>query len=418
MERKVGYFRSLFDGMNMASVEIASSTAIIKNPIDESIKTLYTNPQKKKIKDVDYVKFGASDDIPAVLQALLNKSSTHAGIVHKKAKMISGEELSFEGITKNTEFDVFTDNAGGTNVSLSDVFKQAAFFYELQGAVGFLVRYESKKPVLIKAISPLNLRCLPPDNDGNIVEWLMRHTFKFGSGDIWSNEEKKIPVFDSQNLKDEMIVYIKNPHSTNEFYGLPNYISAYNFIEADYEFGVTIKNSAANGFSPKVLATLIGRNLSDEQKALQAKKLKSNFQGSDGEQMIVSWVRKAEEKPEFMPIDVTNLDKMIDTMANLNDAKILTAHSIVNPSLFGVQVAGKLGNTGVEIEAAYNIFRATETLPTRDLLLDGLNLIFKYSSWNKVVVDVIDPDIITEELRGGDTSAKETVVEEDNEDKE
>lgn len=398
MERKIGYFRSLFDGMNMASTEIASSSSVINNPIDEAIKPLYINPATKKIKDVDYVKFGTNDDIPAVLQSLLNKSSTHAGIVHKKAKMIAGEYLTFENEPSGTDFKVFTDNAGGTNVSLDAVFKKAAFYYELQGAVGFVVKYEGKSMVSIKAVSPINLRCLPPDNNGEIKEWLIRHTFKYTSGDIYKNVERKVPVFDPRAMKKESIIYIKNPHSTNEFYGLPNYISAFNFIEADYEFGVTIKNSAANGFSPKVLATLIGRNLSDDQKKEQANKLKSNFQGSDSELMIVSWVRKTEEKPEFLPLDVSNLDKTIDVMANLNDAKILTAHSVVNPSLFGVQVAGKLGNTGVEMDMSYNIFRTTETLPTRDLLLDAVNLIFENSTWSKVVVGVYDEPITQVEV--------------------
>lgn len=415
MERNNGYFKSLFDGLTMASTEVASATSMTKNPIDKALSPLFTNPQKKRVGKNDYVKFGSNDDVPDVLQALLNKSSTHAGIVHKKAKMVAGAELGFSGNpkqgAKSIEWKVFVDNAGGMNKSLTNVFKQAAFIYELQGAVGLVLEYDGSfdKLFSIKAVSPINLRALPPNKNGDIDKWLYRHTFKQSNSQIWENTETVIPVFDHNKYQKQCIIYVKNPNTSNAFYGLPNYISAFNFIEADYQFGVTINNSATNGFSPKVIASLIGRNLSDEQKREQADKLKENFQGSDGEQMMVAWIRNKDEMPDFKSLDISNLDRTIDTMASLNDSKILTAHSVVNPSMFGVQVAGKLGNTGVEMDASYGIFRATETLPTRELLLNSLQLALFYSQWKDVEVSVIDIPVFEEmDKRTGVIPADET----------
>lgn len=413
MAERTGLFRSLFDGKGWGSfgMETASSSAMTKNPVDEAVKQLFVNPSIKRVLKVDYIKFGSGDDTPEVLQNLLNKSSTHSGILHKKAIMVAGENLKYNKAPKESKgaaFTVFTQNAGGQNISLSTVFKKAAFYYELHGAVGLLVKYEGSNLIKMEAVSPINLRAVAPKKDGLVEEWLMRHVFKPVSGSVWKNEERVVPVFNSEKPKKEMLIYVKNPHSTNDFYGLPNYISAFNFIEADYQFGVTINNSAENGFAPKVLATLIGRNLSSEQKTEQATKLKSNFQGADAEQMIVSWVRKDDEKPDFKSLDISNLDKTIDIMASLNDSKILTAHSVVNPSMFGVQVAGKLGNTGVEMDASYQIFRATETLPTRRLLTSSFDLAFAISQWKDVTVDVVDIPIF-EELANKPIEKKEEV---------
>jgi hypothetical protein len=258
----------------------------------------------------------------------------------------------------------------------------------------------------LEAVTPRKLRAAAPEN-GVVTKWVKRDVFKNTSSRVFSNEEELINVYTIDNKDDRQIIYIANPESDNDFYGLPNYIGAFNFIEADYEFGVTIKNSAENGFSPKVLATFIGRNVSEDQKTSQANKFKNNFQGSDREQVILSWVRRKEDTPEFKSLDISGLDKTIDVMARLNDSKILTAHSVTNPTLFGVTIAGKLGNSGTELESAYNIFRATETLPTRELLLDGLRTAFKGSQFDDIELTVIDPSVSADELRGGDTTDTE-----------
>jgi len=391
-----------------ADTVVASSASIVKSPISESVKSLTTNPVLKKIGANEYVKFGSNDDIPEVLEALLGKSSTHAGIVTKKGKMVAGKNLDFGGKrtvqkgSKNIEWTVFKDNAGGNGITLDAVWKRIAFLYQLHGAVGILVKREGNNLTGIKALSPRKIRMMKPDSEGVIKKVVVRDVFKNISGNVFTNTEKVIDLYDPNSKAKEQLIYIKNPESTNDFYGVPNYIGAFNFIEADYEFGVTIKNSAENGFSPKVLATFIGRNVSEDQKATEAAKFKDNFQGSDREQVILSWVKRKEDIPEFKSLDISNLDKTIDVMARLNDSKILTAHSVTSPTLFGVTIAGKLGNSGTELESAYNIFRETETIPVRELLLDGLRLAFKGSQFEDVELSVIDLPIAAEELRGGD----------------
>ncbi len=102
-------------------------------------------------------------------------------------------------------------------------------------------------------------------------------------------------------------------------------------------------------------------------------------------------------------MDVTNLDKTIDVLSKLNDAKILTAHNITSPSLFGVMIAGKLGGTGNELVTAYQIFRATETLPNRKALIDGVNTILSTVGYDKMNISVQEEKINLETLKGANT---------------
>ena len=279
-----------------------------------------------------------------------------------------------------------------------------------------LVRTVSGKDIVsLKAISPRKIRIGKLTKDFEIDHFILRPTFLRGSGELYRNTARKVPIYNPDKVQKESLIYIKNPATENDFYGIPNYVAAYNFIEADYKFGVTIHNAAENGFQPKVMATFIGRNMTEEQKADHADKFKDNFSGADRELAIVNYVRREEEMPKIEKLEIENLDKTISTMANLNDSKILTAHAVTNPSMFGIMVAGKLGNTGMEIETSYNIFRATEMLPDRELLLDGLKMAFDGTKFEGIEFEVEDIDISPEENRGNDpVETDEPVNEEEN----
>jgi hypothetical protein len=113
--------------------------------------------------------------------------------------------------------------------------------------------------------------------------------------------------------------------------------------------------------------------------------------------------------PEFKTLDIQNLDKTISVMAQLDDSKILTAHNITSPTLFGIQVAGKLGGTGNELGTAYELFRTTETLPNRQLILEAFQSIFDRTNY----VDKIKLTIKDVELNFGNESVEATKPEQD-----
>jgi hypothetical protein len=382
------------DNFAQSATETISSTALVKNAISDNISRLNTNPQLKRIGTNDYISFGNSDDMPDILSALLDKSTTHSGIIRKKAKMVAGKQMVSD--VDDKKWKTFFENAGGYGVSLYELFLQACFEFEKQG--GFLlvvdadVEGKTTEPILLQVLGHKRFRLMPPE-DGVIKQVLVRDVFKRVSGKVFSNEEEIIDMFDPTEKQEKYCIYVKNPFSTNPFYGTPNYIAAFDFIESDFEFGRTIKNSARNGFAPRLLTTFIGRNMNDEQKADEASKFKSNFQGADSENVIISFVRRAEDKPQFDKLDIQNLDKTIDVMAKLNDSKILTAHNVTSPTLFGIMVSGKLGGTGTELYSAYELFRTTDILPDRDVILNGFRIALSTSIFKDATFEIEDIDM-------------------------
>jgi len=405
----MGIFKDIRDAFKFSETQIITAKNLTRSPIDATVKELSDNPQKKKIGNTEYIRFGKYDDVPDTLAALIGKSSTHAGIISKKAKLIAGNlKYSGAGATgggaKAIAWQVFSDNTGGQNYSLDKVFKRMAYLYYAYGGVGLDITFKGKGQIVgIKAVHPRNFRLLLPDSNGVVSQVVIADSFNasgYGAG-IYTGKHRIVPMYSPDNKEKEQFIYISNPETSNEFYGLPSYIGASNFIEADYEFGVTIKNTAANGFAPRISATFFGRNMSDDAKRIFSERFKKNFMQSDGELVVTSWVRRPEEAPKIDRLNIDNFDATIKAMSELNDAKILTAHSVTVPSLFGVVTPSKLGVSGSELRDGYSILMVTDILPARKYLLDPLQVLLQHTQFEKIKIDVENMPLTIIETRGG-----------------
>ncbi len=390
----------------------ATSDSVASNELENSIEDLNGRYRLGHTTLGDYIKFGVNDDFPVILEKMLRMSPVHSGILTKKAKMVVGNDIDYtdEFLATNkakAELKAFTKHCGGNNKGLYDVLTHAAFQYEHKGAYALYVRWnkERTKIIELKSIDPKGVRVSEPNAKGEVTDYIVRRTFGYGANSVQHNEPKKIKAFNKfDKTGTEALLYVANPYSGNPYYGVPNYVSAFHYIASDFSFGKHIKNSAENGFTPKVLATFIGRNMSGEQKREEYNKFKESFTGPEADNFVVSWVKKHEDAPNFTPLDVANLDKTVDVLSRLNDAKILTAHNVTSPTLFGVMVSGKLGGTGNELVTAYQIFRATETLPNREILINGLNRILGTVGYDAMNLSIVEEDINLESIKGANTT--------------
>jgi hypothetical protein len=390
----------------------AKEQSLATNELENSIEDLNGRYKLGHTTLGDYVKFGVNDDFPVMLDKMLRMSPVHSGILTKKAKMVVGNDIAYNDDFLPTnkskaELKAFTKHCGGTNKGLYDVLTHAAFQYEHKGALALYVRWnkERTKIVELKSVDPKGVRVAEPNAKGEVTHYIVRRSFGYGANSVQHNEPRKVKAFNKFDKSGtEALLYVANPYSGNPYYGVPNYISAFHYISSDFSFGKHIKNSAENGFTPKVLATFIGRNMSGEQKRVEYDKFKESFTGPEADNFIVSWVKKEEDAPKFTPLDIANLDKTVDVLSRLNDAKILTAHNVTSPTLFGVMVSGKLGGTGNELVTAYQIFRATETLPNREILLDAVNRILGTVGYDAMELSIVEEDINLESIKGANTT--------------
>ncbi len=408
----MGLVNNIVDFFASKTFVQATESSVSANELENAIIDLNGRYKLGHTNLGNYIKFGVNDDFPVILEKMLRQSPVHSGILTKKAKMIAGNDISYKDDFLSTkkakqELKVFLNNCAGNNQGMYDVISHAAFQYEHKGAAAFYVRWNKGRTKIVefKSLDPKGVRAAEPNEQGEVTHYIVRRSFGYGANSVQHNEPKRVKAFSKYDKSaKEAVLYIANPYSGNPYYGVPNYISAFHYIASDFEFGKHIKNSSPNRFTPKVLATFIGRNMSNEQKASEYSKFKESFTGPEADNFIVSWVKKEEDAPKFTPLDIANLDKTIDVLSRLNDAKILTAHNITSPTLFGVMVSGKLGGTGNELVTAYQIFRATETLPNREVILGGINRILSTVGFDKMELSVVEEDINLESIKGANTT--------------
>ena len=242
----------------------ATENSISTNELENSIDNLNGRYQIGHTLVGDYIKFGANDDFPTILEKMLRQSPVHSGILTKKAKMVVGKDISYDDafLTTNkskAELKAFINNCGGNNKGMYDVLTHAAFQYEHKGASAFYVRWNKERTKIIefKSLDPKGVRAAEPNEKGEVTHYIIRRSFGYGANSVQHNEPRRIKAFNKFDKSGtEAVLYIANPYSGNPYYGVPNYISAFHYIESDFAFGKHIKNSAENGFSPRVLATL------------------------------------------------------------------------------------------------------------------------------------------------------------------
>ena len=99
--------------------------------------------------------------------------------------------------------------------------------------------------------------------------------------------------------------------------------------------------------------------------------------------------------PEIVPLDTNNASESYQFLSKEVVNKVLSGHRVTSPLLFGIRTeGGGFGSNADEIRDSYSLFNNTVIIPFQNILLEGLNKIFK--------VNDIDLDLYFETLKPAD----------------
>jgi len=159
-----------------SKTSVTSADSVSSNELDESIKDLSGRYRLGSTEVGQYIKFGTYDDFPEILEKMLRQSPVHSGILTKKAKMVAGNDISYEDDflpTKKAkvELKVFLNNCGGNNKGLHDVIDHAAFQYENKGAMALYVKWNKDRSKIaeLKSLDPKGVRAAEPNEKGEVT---------------------------------------------------------------------------------------------------------------------------------------------------------------------------------------------------------------------------------------------------------
>ena len=344
--------------------------------IQKEISKRY-NPYENK--DNHYVKFGEQNDFPDRLIWLSNHSSMHRTCLEAIIDAIFGEGLT-------SDKPELLDKANFENETWNDIFQKVATDFKTFGYFSLEVIWSKDRSKISEVyhIDASYIRAKEKNHRGKIPGYFISSEWgkKLRYMDtVTLEDDQYLPVFNPNNkLEEPNQIYVYNPYKPGQkYYSVPDYIGALKVIELDTEIDNFHVNNIKNGLAPSLAITTFTNADEDQRNAIETM-LRLQLAGSDqAGQMLYMDVDSPENAPIITPINQNGADGYYTTINDLVTQKILTAHRITSPEIFGIMTPGKLGGKE-EVQNAYLLFLNTVVKPMQEEILTCLEYLLQFQN--------------------------------------
>jgi hypothetical protein len=313
-----------------------------------------------------WVPFGVygHDDFFAAVTTAYNVSTTNAAAIEGIADLIYGKGIYSKDETKNTILQ---------RILPQEETKRVSFDLKLYGNAAFQVYWNDEHTKIIKLFHvPIqNLRAEKLYGDPKIqnyyycVDWFDQKAVK---------NKKKIASFGTSKDKME-ILYIKNYCPGLYYYSLPDWVAALQFSLSEGEISNLHYNNITNGFLPAVMVNFNNGVPAPEERQTIEDLIQAKFTGTDNAgRFMLSFNDDPLTKPTLDIIDINNLHEKYQYVAEYIQDRILVAHRVTSPLLFGVRTANNgFSSQSEEMMTAFSILQTMTVSPFQNLILNSLD---------------------------------------------
>jgi capsid portal protein len=332
--------------------------------ITEDTKTRYTW--------VPFGVYGQDDFFDAVVSAW-NVSTTTSACVEGIADLIFGKGL----YSKNEAFNEVLQK-----LIPQEETKRVAFDLKLFGNAAYQVYWNDDHSKIIKMyhIPIQTLRAEKLLGEPKIqsyyycTDWNDQRKIR---------DKKKIPAFGTSNEKME-ILYIKNYFPGLYYYSLPDWVSAMQYSIAEGEISNLHLNNITNGFLPAVMINFNNGVPAPEERQTIEDLLQAKFTGTDNAgRFMLSFNDDPLTKPTIDIIQIDNLHEKYQYVAECTQDRILVAHRVTSPLLFGIRTANNgFSSQSEEMMTAFSIMQTMTISPFQNLILNTLDMALMQSGYS------------------------------------
>ena len=332
--------------------------------IQEDTKTRYT-----------WVPFGVygHDDFFDAVTTTYNVSTTNAACIEGIADLIYGKGI----YSKDESFQPLL-----AKIIPQEEIKRVAFDLKLYGNGAFQIYWDDSHTKIIKMyhIPVQNIRAEKLGGNTKIqnyyycTDWNDQRKIK---------DKKKIPAFETSNEKME-ILYIKNYCPGLYYYSLPDWVAAMQFAISEGEISNLHLNNITNGFLPAVMINFNNGVPAPEERETIEDLVQAKFTGTDNAgRFMLSFNDDPATKPTIDVIDITNLHEKYQYVADYTQDRILVAHRVTSPLLFGIRTANNgFSSQSEEMKTAFSIMQTMTISPFQNLILNSLDYAFKCGGYD------------------------------------
>ena len=346
------------------------------------------------------------DDFFEVLTEAYTTSTTNAACVDGVADLIYGKGV----ITDEEDFE-------DTLAKLipSEDLRRVSFDLKLYGNAAFQVMWNKEHTKIIK-LYHVPVQTLRAEKI-HISTKVESYFYCTDWTDIRKQKDKiRIPSFGT-STEDREILYIKEYEPNRYYYSLPDWISALQYSFTEAELSNLHLNNIENGFLPVAMVNFNNGVPAPEERQTIESLLETKFSGTrNAGRFMVSFNDDAINKPTIDTIPIENLHEKYQYVAEYAQDRILVAHRIVSPLLFGIRTASNgFSSQAEEMKTAYSIFQTMTIQPLQSLILTAIDKVLVEGGWGKhdIYFDQLTPLVIlsdtAEDTEGTVEDAQEDV---------
>ena len=305
----------------------------------------------------------APDDFFQNVTDAFTTSTTNAACIEGIADLIFGKGL----YSKDVEFQKILDK-----LIPQEEMKRVSFDLKLYGNAAFQVYWNADHSKVVKFyhVPVQNLRAEKLYDNPKIenyyycIDWTDQKAVR---------NKKKIPAFGTSNEKME-ILYIKNYSPGKYYYSLPDWVSALQFSYVEAELSNLHINNIENGFLPLVMVNMNNGIPAPEERDTIEDMIESKFTGTrNAGRFMLSFNDDPERKPTIETIQVDNLHDKYKYVSEYAQDRILVAHRVTSPLLFGIRTqANGFSSQSEEMMTAFSILQTMTINPFQNLIINFL----------------------------------------------
>jgi hypothetical protein len=301
----------------------------------------------EKVDRKGWVNYGDQNDFPKYLRDLAHESPVHGSLVVAIGDMIAGKGIKSEQY--QAELDA---------LKIDELTYACAHDLKLFGGFFIEVIWSNDRTQIAKLNAIPFEECRIAINQEDESEIGIYHSYD------WSNTRKKkntpefIPKYNYLTRTEEpRQIYWCFTYTGSQAYPRPDYWSAINYIELDKQISIFHINQISNGLFPSTIINFYNGQATPEQKQQMMMDWENKMSGARNAGKVVMFFNERDQpKTEITPFPVNDADKQYQLMDTTAQQKIITAHRVTTPLLFGIRETSGFGSNKDEMATGLEIF--------------------------------------------------------------
>lgn len=367
----------------------------------------YTTPQISENPRLSWVEYGDDNNFFEYLIDRYNGSPTNNAVITGIVDMIYGKGVDAANAAENP--------AGYMELKRliqPEQLKRVVNDFYMLGNAAFQVIYTADKSKIAEVYHmPVEtLRAEKCNDEGEIEAYYYAYD--------WSkvrnkSQAERIPAFGYGAAGEKVeILYIRPYRSGSYYYSPVDYQGGLPYAELEEEIANYHINNIKNGLAPSMIINFNNGIPPQEEQDNIDFAIKQKWSGTNNAgKYILAFNDDSQKAATIEPVTLSEAHLQYEFLSKESTSKILVAHRITSPMLFGIKDNTGLGNNADEIKNAYNLLDNVVIRPKQEEIAKGIDQLLAY---NKVNLDLyfktLTPAEFADVKEVGDAVGTEVIV--------